>query len=98
MNPELRVTAYWYAATHGLPCDLDYLKDLGYHAARVAAWQGMQPWRVPEGPYWVHTWPEWLWTRCAEDLFWIEWLRTPMPEGEAARDIVTGNGNYGPYG
>jgi hypothetical protein len=58
MQPEIRVTAYWYAEVHGLPCDLDYLMELGAQAARLARWEGIPQQKVLEGPSWVHTWPE----------------------------------------
>jgi hypothetical protein len=55
----MRVTAYAYAASRGLPCDLDSLLRLGLAAARHARWLGVGEYRVPEGPYpAVHTWPE----------------------------------------
>jgi hypothetical protein len=56
--PGTRVTAYFYAAARGLPCDLDYLTELGRAAARRARWLGIPPWRVLEGPLAVHAWPE----------------------------------------
>lgn len=58
MQPEVRVTAYWYAEVHGLPCDIDYLMELGAQAARLARWEGIPQQKVLEGPSWVHTWPE----------------------------------------
>ena len=57
----MRVTACWYAASHGLPCDLEYLTKLGRAAARRARWLGIPAWQVPEGPYLVHSWPEEIW-------------------------------------
>jgi hypothetical protein len=58
MSGFLRVTAYWYASHHGLPCDLDSLLALGLAAARHGRWLGIPPWYVQEGPLRVHTWPE----------------------------------------
>lgn len=63
--PEPRVTAYWYASQHGLPVTLEYLAELGLQAARRARWLGIQAWLVPEGPFWVHTWPEVIWDQVA---------------------------------
>jgi hypothetical protein len=56
-HPRPRVTAYRYAADHGLPCDLDSLLALGLAAARRGRWLGIGEYRVLEGPLWVHTWP-----------------------------------------
>jgi hypothetical protein len=55
--PGTRVTAYAFSAARGLPCDLAALADLGLAAARHARWLGIPEFRVPEGPYIVHTWP-----------------------------------------
>ena len=63
-----RVTAYWHASTHGLPCDLDCLRELGLRAWRIAAWYGIPQLKTPEGPYLVHTWPPWLWDLAAADM------------------------------
>ncbi len=57
-QPELRVTAYYYSLSRGLPCDLDSLLALGLAAAREARWLGIPGAKVPEGPLLVHTWPE----------------------------------------
>jgi hypothetical protein len=62
---EIRVTAYWHAAGHGLPCDLDFLLEFGRQAARRARWLGLEETKVPEGPYWVHAWPEAVWEHVA---------------------------------
>ena len=59
--PELRVTAYWYASSRGLPCDLEFLRGLGLAAARRARQLCLEPVLVPEGPFWVHSWPAWIW-------------------------------------
>lgn len=68
MNEPPRVTAYWHAASHGLPCDLDSLRELGLRAWRIAAWYSLPPLKVPEGPYLVHTWPGWLLDLAAADM------------------------------
>ena len=62
---EPRVTAYWYALTHGLPCDLDSLFESGRQAAWRARWEGIPEYRVTEGPFQVHTWPERIWDEAA---------------------------------
>jgi hypothetical protein len=58
---DFRVTAYWYAARHGLPCDTDSLLALGLAAARHARWLGIGECKTWEGPpgaqFPVHTWP-----------------------------------------
>jgi hypothetical protein len=59
-EPDIRVTAYWYAAHHGLPCDLDYLLEFGAQAARRARWLGIGEQKMQEGPLIVHTWPEFV--------------------------------------
>lgn len=61
----MRCSALWYVLHRGLPADLDYLKGLGLAAARLASWEGLEPWQVPEGPYWVHQWPERIWDDVA---------------------------------
>jgi len=66
--PLPRVTAYWHASQHGLPCDLDYLRELGLRAWRIAAWYGIPPLKAPEGPFWVHTWAPWTWELAAADM------------------------------
>lgn len=66
--PGYRVTAYWWASHRGLPADLGYLQELGLRAARAASWLGIAPVRVPEGPYWCHTWEPWLWDTAAAGL------------------------------
>lgn len=69
MTPEPpRVTAYYHASTHSLPCDLDWLRELGLRAWRIAAWYGVPQLKVPEGPYLVHTWEPWLWELAAADM------------------------------
>lgn len=61
---QIRCTAYWYAASARLLTgngDLDFLSCLGLHAARLARWHGIPAWQVPEGPFLVWMWPEWIW-------------------------------------
>jgi hypothetical protein len=62
-GPEWRCSAYWYAARAGMLTgdDLEFLRCLGLRAARLARWHGIPPQAVPEGPYLVHMWPEWVW-------------------------------------
>lgn len=62
----MRCTAFWYARARGLPQDLDSLLDLGLVAARIARWEGLEPWQVAEGPYWVHMWPEHVWDQASQ--------------------------------
>ena len=61
----MRCSGYWYALHRGLPCDLAYLKGLGLAAARLARWEGLEPWQVREGPWIVHQWPERIWDDAA---------------------------------
>lgn len=105
MIPGCRVTAYWYASHHGLPCDLDYLKAFGAAAARLARWQGILVLRVPEGPYLVHSWPEAVWdetcraavvhrdphcSRCNYDMHRCPGCSEPLPHGtEVCADCST---------
>ena len=63
--PAMRCTAYWYAQHAGLWTDLGHLRELDYRAAVVAGWHGLGPALVLEGPYLVHTWPQWIWDRAA---------------------------------
>lgn len=89
MMPEPRVTAYWYSLTRGLPCDLESLLALGIAAAHLARWQGLGTLLVPEGPYWVNTWPEAIWDDVSGtyddgcgDVVLPPWC--PLPQGEQA--------------
>jgi hypothetical protein len=72
MTPaEPRVTCWWYVLNHGLAAqlgDYDHLLAIGAHAAALARWLGIPPYRVPEGPLWVHTWPEWVWARTLAEM------------------------------
>jgi hypothetical protein len=63
-----RVTAYRYALDRGLPCDLEALRELGLRGWRIGRWYSLPPLKVPEGPYEVHAWPEWLWSLAAADM------------------------------
>jgi hypothetical protein len=64
-DPEIRMTAYYYATVHGLPCNLEYLTELGLQTTRRARWLGIPEAKVIEGPLWVHTWPELVWDSIA---------------------------------
>lgn len=64
----MRCTAYWFARARGLPQDLDYLKALGLTAYRMARWEGLEEWRVPEGPYFCCMWPERIWDAAANGV------------------------------
>ena len=70
LPPGCRCSAFWYAQARGLPQDLDYLKALGLTAWRMATWEGLAEWRVPEGPYWVHMWPERIFDAASLGLAW----------------------------
>jgi hypothetical protein len=68
-----RVTAYWYAWRSGTlaghwPSDLEFLKELGWHAAGLARSYGIPPWCCDEGPYWVNMWPEAVWSVTMDQL------------------------------
>lgn len=67
----MRCSAYWYALHAGLLTgdgDLEFLRCLGLHAARLARWHGIPPWQVSEGPYLVFMWPEWVWDVTADAM------------------------------
>jgi hypothetical protein len=72
----MRCSAYWYALHRGLPVDLDYLRALGLTAYRMALWEGLEEWKVPEGPFFVFMWPERIWDAASaqplprETEFW----------------------------
>ena len=75
----MRCSALWYATARGLPTGLDYLKALGAAAARMAWWEGLEPWQVPEGPWYVYMWPERIWDAASNGVavrpltaFWQE--------------------------
>lgn len=106
LPPGCRCTAYWYAWQSRLLTgdDLGFLTELGIRAARVARWEGIPPWQIPEGPYWVHMWPEQIWDRAAgqmadEAARYGDW-RSHLPEpayrraGPASLDDAYAN----PYG
>lgn len=68
---QVRCTAYWYAQRARLLTgngDLEFLRELGLRAWYLAGRHGIPYWRVPEGPYWVHTWPEWVWAATADAM------------------------------
>lgn len=93
----MRCSAFWYARARGLPVSLDYLRALGLTAYRMAIWEGLETWRVPEGPFLVYQWPERIWDAASvqpavrESEFWC----CPEPQGEAAYDAVYGNTGAG---
>jgi hypothetical protein len=66
------VTAYYYAAHHGLPVTFGYLLELGARAARLARWSGQAEMRVTEDPSGligpVHSWTEDIWAEAAAGL------------------------------
>ena len=102
LPPGYRATAYWWACHRGLPVQLGYLQELGLRAARLAWQHGIPAARVPEGPFWCHTWPAGIWAGAEAQLaadfarFQAEYRSCPEPRGEAARDAVYGNGRaYG---
>ena len=84
--PELRCTAYWYTWNEiGPPVDMEFLRELGLRAYRIARWYGLVPAQVPEGPYWVHTWPEWAWDAALADM--VHMYGAPSGE-QAALDLA----------
>jgi hypothetical protein len=71
LPPGMRCTAYFYAQQSGLLTghgDMEFLTELGWHAAVLARWHQIPPWKVNEGPLFVHTWPEWVWSTTADLL------------------------------
>jgi hypothetical protein len=79
LAPGVRCSAYWYARRGGMlpygitdPDDLEFLRDLGLRAARLARWLGVAEWLVWEGPpgnqFLVHTWPEEIWNHVASAM------------------------------
>ena len=70
LPPGMWCTAFWYAERAGLLTgdDLEFLRDLGARAARLARWYGYPEWIVPEGPYQVHMWPEHVWDEVANAM------------------------------
>jgi hypothetical protein len=68
LPPFFRCSAFWYAQARGLPVSLDYLKVLGLTAARMAWREGLEPWQVPEGPFFVYQWPERIWDAASTGL------------------------------
>lgn len=86
LPPGMRCTGYWYARAEGMDTDLEFLRELGLAAWRVARWSGCAPALVPEGPYRVHTWPEEVWDAAVAELA----AGYGMPEGEQAAISVSG--------
>ena len=80
LPPGIRCSAYWYAWRAGLltsgdlftggeySADLEFLRTLGWFAARRARWLGIPDMTVPEGPYRVHMWPERVWSDTADAM------------------------------
>jgi hypothetical protein len=99
----MRCSAFWYAQHRGLPTSLGYLKALGLTAYRMAVWEGLEPWQVPEGPWIVHMWPERIWDAAAQNPVARDaefWSCPPPPEGTMAYDDWTrmaDQGWDGPY-
>lgn len=97
LPPGMRASAWWYAQHRGLPQSLGYLKSLGLTAVRMARWEGLEEWRVPERhpdgvTYLVCMWPERIWDAAAQNpaMLDTEFWSCPEPQGEAARDMVYG--------
>jgi hypothetical protein len=97
----IRYTTYRYSADRGLPCGWDSLLALGLAAARYARWAGIPEQKVAEGSLLVHTWPPEVFDyvirsrRAAAGAMEIYRSLPDLPGGEAALDMVTGNGRYG---
>ena len=71
LPPGMACSAYWYAASARLLTgdgDLDFLRCLGWHAVRLARWHGIPGWQVPEGPFLVWMWPEWVWDTAVDAM------------------------------
>jgi hypothetical protein len=87
------VTAYWWAAQHGLPVTFGFLLELGGRAARLARWHGLAELRVHEDPHGiigpVHTWPEWVFEESAASMR-RDWART-------STNADTGELGYAPW-
>jgi len=108
LPPGMRASAWWYARHRGLPQDLEYLKALGLTAARMARWEGLEEWRVPERHpdgtvYLVCMWPERIWDAAAQNPAPREtefWSYPAPPEGTVAYDDwcrMADQGWAGPY-
>lgn len=102
LPPGMRCSAWWYARARGLPQDLGYLMSLGLTAARMARWEGLEDWQVPERhpdgvTYLVHQWPERIWDAASSQpqVREAESWCCPDPRGEAAYDAVYGNTGRG---
>lgn len=69
-SPTDRTTARKYAAGHGLPTDLPYLKAVGCRAADLASGFGIREMRIDHDhfPKGVHTWPNHVWDRAFEEI------------------------------
>ena len=73
LPPGYRCSAYWFCWQAGLltgdwAADLEFMRELGWHAAVLArAWR-IPPWCCDEGPFWVNTWPEQVWSVTADAM------------------------------
>jgi hypothetical protein len=105
----MRCSCWWYAMHRGLPQDLGYLKALGLIAARMARWEGLEEWRVPERhpdgvTYLVCQWPERIWDAASaqpmarEAEFWS--YPAPPEDTQAYQDWcqMADEGWANPYG
>lgn len=71
LPPDYRCSAFWYARNAGLDAGLEFLREFGARASRIARWYGVPEWpRQPEGPYWVLYWPEWVFDAAVSDMIW----------------------------
>jgi hypothetical protein len=50
--------------------------ELGLRAARMACWEGLEPWQVRENGWLVHMWPEHIWDAAATGL--LGWQEVPV--------------------
>lgn len=83
IDPRERCTAFWYVRARGLPEDLDFRRELGLRAWRVAVWYGVPFWdKIREGPYWVLQWPEWCWDCAAADMGAFYGMQPLPPPGD----------------
>src|SRR5215831_106302 len=90
-EPGLRVSAYYHSVRRGLPVTMCHLQELGLRAARLARQHGLAAARVPEGPFWVHTWPPWVWDAAAASM--AGWVPPPP-----YRVLVTGSRTWDDWG
>jgi hypothetical protein len=75
-DDQVRCSAYWYALRAGMvtghpapdEAGLEFLRELGLRAARLARWEGIPAVTAPEGPYQVYLWPERIWSEVADAM------------------------------